>query len=365
MALTINIPDTLRKSVEAASNGRNTVLYTAKGQPCYMSILAHTDMATANAALGISRHPAFIVNGVDKSELFIGQHLGSSSNAEMVSVPGADPVNTITFDNAILLARANGNGWHVMSNAEWSAVALYCYYNGFQPRGNTNFGRSSDVTTERGVTSSTANATLSPIGRLAPTTGNNTNRTYTGSGPASWRHDNTPFGIADLCGNVWEWQSGIRILNGQIQVQANNDAALATADFAASSTAWQAIDGATGALVAPASSGTVRYANANSGTADFTLYRANGSSFEGMANSTGANPVSAAALTVLKSLGLFPIANAGLGGDVFFISMTVEALPVRGGSWTNSANAGVVALNCGYPRSGADGNVGARPAFVL
>ena len=30
MPLTINVPDTLRKSVEAASAGKNTVLYTAK-----------------------------------------------------------------------------------------------------------------------------------------------------------------------------------------------------------------------------------------------------------------------------------------------------------------------------------------------
>lgn len=365
MALTINIPDTLRKAVEAASNGRNTVLDTAKGQPCYMSILAHADMATANAALGISRHPAFTVNGVDKSELFIGQHLGSSSNGEMVSAPGADPVNSITFDNAVLLARANGNGWHLMSNAEFSAVALYCYYSGFQPRGNTSYGRSSDVSTERGVTASTTNSTLAPIGRLAPTSGNYTNRTRTGSGPAAWRHDNTPFGIADLCGNVWEWQSGIRVLNGQIQVHPNNDAALFAADFTASSTEWKAIDGATGALVAPASSGTVKYASANSGTADYTLYRANGSSFEGMVNSSGANPVSAAALTLLKSLGLFPVANAGLGADVFYLNSSIEALPCRGGGWNVAAGAGVFALYCSDPRSAVGALLGARPAFVI
>ena len=357
MALTINIPDTLRKTVEAASNGRNTVLYTAKGQPCHMFILQHTDMAAANTALGIARHPAFIVNGVNKSELFIGQHLGFSSNGEMVSWPGVNPLNTINFDNAMLLARANGNGWHMMSNAEWSAVALWCYYNGFQPRGNTNYGRSSDVTTERGVDDAT--------GRLALATGTATTSTRTGSGPASWRHDNSPFGIADLCGNVWEWQTGMRLNSGEINVLANNDAALSTANFAAGSSDWKAIDGATGNLVTPGAAGTVKYASANSGTADYTLYRSSGSSFEGMVNSTGVNPVSAAALTVLKSLGLFPIATSGLGADAFYLNAGIEALPFRGGRWDNSADAGVFALGCFLARSYAGGLIGARPAFVL
>lgn len=362
MAITINIPDTLRKSVEAASGGKNTVLYTAKGQPCFMHILTHTDMATANSALSIARHPAHIVGGTNKSEVFLGMYPGFSSNGEMVSQPGLNPINTITFDASISLARANGSGWHVMSNSEWAAVALYCYYNGFQPRGNTDYGRSSDLSTERAVDDAT--------GRLALATGTATTRTRGGSGPVSWRHDNTPFGIADLAGNTWEWQSGLRVNNGEIQVIENNDSAIITTDFGASSPAWKAIDGSNGNLVAPGSANTVKYASANSGTAAYTLYRSSGSSFEGMVNTTGAAesppaPVSAAALTVLKAYGLFPVASSGLGADGFFLNVSGERVAFRGGDWAGGAGAGVFKLALSLDRSLSAPSFGARPAFVL
>jgi sulfatase modifying factor 1 len=355
MALTINITDTLRKSVEAASGGRNTVLYTAKGQPCYMAVIPKFNLQDIDASLGTGTHPAFIVGGVEKSQLFIGQHIGVSHNGEMLSLPGVDPINSITHDAAVSLVRANGAGWHLMNNIEWAAISQWCWKNGFQPRGNSQYGRSSDLTTEVGVRSDGLVVTGANQGSQS--------RTLTGSGPTSWRHNNTPFGIADLNGNVWEWSPGMRLNAGEIQIIENNNAALSAADFGAGSAEWKAIDGATGTLVAPGTAGTVRYANANSGTADFTLYRASGSSFEGMANSTGANPVSAAALQVLKRYGLFPIA-ASLGGDGFYLDVTGERVPFRGGGWGYAAFAGVFALYLYDARSISYALLGARPAFV-
>ena len=41
---TILIKDALRQSVEAASGGLQTVLYTAKGQPSFMNIIEKFDM---------------------------------------------------------------------------------------------------------------------------------------------------------------------------------------------------------------------------------------------------------------------------------------------------------------------------------
>jgi hypothetical protein len=147
-----------------------------------------------------------------------------------------------------------------------------------------------------------------------------------------------------------------------------NPAQALTADLHATTGKWYAIDGATGALVAATLgtpvAGSVRYAAAASGTADFTLYRNSGGSFEGMVNSTGANPVGATALALVKAHGLYPI-TTGLGSDAFYLNVADERCPLRGGNWSYAASAGVFNLNCNDARSIAVGNIGGRLALIL
>lgn len=361
----IFVKDDLRASVEAATGGKVTVLYTASGQPCYMNVVPKFNLEDIDAGLGTGTHPAFIVNGVEKSELFIGTYQGIAKNGEFLSLPGVDPTVSQNFDYFANLARANGPGWHAISSIEFAALAAWCWKNGFMPRGNSNYGRSSDATWE----------TARRVDGGTPGDTSTGGRTLTGSGPASWRHDNSVGGIADLNGNIWEWSPGLRVVGGEIQVIANNDAALNATDLSATSSAWKAIAGDTGALITPTFTGSiaggdyvpttsksVRYDV--SGTANYTLVRASGQSFEGMTN-PGSTPVAAAALTVLKKYGLYPVANTGLGGDGFYLNVEGERLAIRGGNWYNGALAGVFAPYLSNARSYTGTSVGSRPAFVL
>ena len=54
------------KSVEAASGGLQTVIYTAKGQPSFMNIIEKFDLSAIDPTLS-GTHPAFIINGVEVS----------------------------------------------------------------------------------------------------------------------------------------------------------------------------------------------------------------------------------------------------------------------------------------------------------
>lgn len=364
--LTIISKDSLRQSVEAASGGKQTVLYTAKGQPSFMYVFPAFNLEDLNAGLGTGVHPAFTVGGVRKSEIFVGVYQGKYINDEFISLPGVDPSVSANFDTFVTRARANGPGWHIITNAEWAAIALWCWKNGYMPRGNNDYGRDVDTKWETGR--------RQDGGIPGNRDGGPAARTLTGSGPVAWNHDGSASGIADLNGNIWEWCSGLRLCAGEFQVLADNDAALGNADFGATSAAWKAIDGSDGSLVTPAFTGTIAggdYAPstpnsvriAASGTADYTVVRASATSLEGMTN-PGGTPVHEDALQVMKALGLFPV-GGDLGSDGIWYTLDSERLPSRGGNRGHGVWGGVFTLHLGYARSHTTATGGSRPAFVL
>lgn len=350
MSVTINIPDTLRKQVESASSGQNTVLYTQKGNPSYFFIQPQRTLESFNGLnLGTGVHPAFIVDGVTKSEIFIGLYPGVEKDNEILSLPHKDPVNSISFTNANTRVRACGPGFHAMTNAEWNLLQCLAIEKKLYPRGNTQHGRSNVDTNELGRRADNLVVTGSAQGTHG--------RTLTGSGPMSWRHNNTPFGISDITGNVWEWTYGLRIVAGEIQIIPDNNAASASADFSSSSAQWRAINGATGELVFPGTANTVKFAAATG--EPYSISTA--TRFELIA-SNGTQSLNATALRRLRLASVFSI--IGIGDDRLYVSLSGERMPCRGGTWDIGSDAGLFSINLNFLSGNTNINRSVRPGYV-
>ena len=341
---TIFVKDALRMSVEAASGGQMTVLYDDKGFPSYMVIIPKFNVEDIDATYGTGVHPAFIVNGVQKPEIFIGAFQARIYDNRACSIPHVDPSININFDNSKAACTNKGAGWHLMTNWEWAAVALWCLKNGFQPRGNSNYGRSheTDYKYETG----------SRVDNLAPGTTSGTGRTLTGSGPASWRHNNTFNGIADLVGNIWEWQDGLKVIDGMIYMPTDNNYNLAEASWPSA-----------GIGIDNVSSVPVFTTNVTNKT-DTQIYK----TWKDLTKKED-DTFEDSVLKMLMQAAIIPIT---IGGGSYiaapngrvYVNTSGERIALRGGPWSSAVDAGLFALYLPYPRSRVYANIGFRPAFI-
>jgi len=384
MPFVFSIKDTYRQAVEAATGGKNTVLYDDKGNPSIMVVVPRFNIGDVITGGSASPHPAFIVNGVVKSEIFISKYQNIVHDSRAYSIPMQDPKVYTTFDQALSYCAAKGAGWHLMSNAEWAALALWCKKNGFMPRGNNYAGADHGALYENGRKTYDWIQTSNWNNRAYKVDGANyyhVGRVATGSGPASWAHDNTNDGIFDLNGNVWEWVGGMRLKNGEIQVIQDNNVADNTVSQADASASWKAINltngGYTnGTLVAPGTAGSAKYDSVSAGTVELVgaaqiddmidNSNAPASGDDGYTYNTFETLAADAGITVpeiMKALGLAPV-DASHGGDGLWARNYGERLPLRGGDWRHGGAAGVFALNLNHARTDSGNNVGFRSAFV-
>lgn len=341
--------DDLKLSIEALSGGKNTVLFDDLGMPSVMVPFPKLKMSDLIAGGSENIHPAFSVDGVEKSVIYVSKYQNIVLNERGYSLPMRDPRASLNFDQAVTYCRNKGKGWSLTPYSLWSAIALWCRKNGTMPRGNNNYGADHAYGHEKGV------PTYYESGKIA--------RCATGSGPNTWNHNWMPDGIADLNGNVWEWCAGMRLMNGEIQIIPYANCMAADASMGASSTLWKAI-AADGTLVEPGTAGTLKY---NYVSGHIQLTSGDITPEDTWRGDTYQNMTLDSALTVpeiAKALLIYPDEPGGdYGGDGHYMNNSGERLPGCGGSWGNTSNAGVFYVRLYNPRSYSGTYIGFRSAY--
>lgn len=341
--------DDLKLSIEALSGGKNTVLFDDLGMPSVMVPFPKLKMSDLIAGGSENIHPAFSVDGVEKSVIYVSKYQNIVLNERGYSLPMRDPRASLNFDQAVTYCRNKGKGWSLTPYSLWSAIALWCRKNGTMPRGNNNYGADHAYGHEKGV------PTYYESGKIA--------RCATGSGPNTWNHNWMPDGIADLNGNVWEWCAGMRLMNGEIQIIPYANCMAADASMGASSTLWKAI-AADGTLVEPGSAGTLKY---NYVSGHIQLTSGDITPEDTWRGDTYQNMTLDSALTVpeiAKALLIYPDEPGGdYGGDGHYMNNSGERLPLCGGGWSSASRAGVFLVDLSCPRSYSSAGFGFRSAY--
>lgn len=392
--------------IEDASNGRNTLRFDDANQPSIMVRFVPNREAKKSYLYNDSTsgiHQAFIIDGLvrpfERAKYNFGR-VGSTNYP--VNLWGLTPAHSWNFDQFQALAVNKGAGWSLPSQAMEAYIALLSMRKAFESRGNTYYGYSHERPDEFGIMSSE----LESVG---------TRHTLTGTGPVTWRHDGTPFGVDGFVGNVWNWTGGRRLNVGEIQVIPDNNACgskRTAAAHAVGSTEWRAIL-QNGMLVTPEAllsawagatayaenavvmSGGVRYRAIAAHTSDSTTEPGIGASWETawvregtlhmiwdgakivVSDAVDPSPsedyrsfvfstlTAAPGITIpdiMKDLLLFPRTIAPKGR--FYIRTAGERLPLLGGSRGSSSDAGLGAGGLDTTRAHASNNSGAASAYV-
>ncbi|ENM3720991.1 hypothetical protein Q3S85_000674 [Vibrio cholerae] len=270
-------------------------------------------------------------DGTFRSECRIAIHKSVNVGGRTVSRAGLAPYVNLNFDEFKTKASDLSGGFRMLdvyhdAFINWQILSILAK-GGQQPRGNTEWGRAHDM--------------ISEVGRRVDgmlsneRTGNGA--ILTGSGPNSWRHDGTAFGVSDWVGNVWEWVDGFKMVNGQFYI----------AEYSGQPEAqWVA---------------TGRYINSGH-VLSMTPPPSPVSSNQtwGLLTKTG-NYV---ANELMQKLFIEPIDCTKILNGRFYYNTDGECLPFRRGSWDVAGVAGPAALGLYNARSRRGSFIGSRLAFV-
>lgn len=362
------------------------------------------------AGLPEHTHPAFIINGVEQDYILLGKYKAGTTGASdgrLLSLPNIPPVASMGADQLMAGMKKAGPGITGMTVADAGFIKLLAQKEGWTPHGNNDWGSdyrdgsswikgqsvSKDtVRTFEGflytcLIAHTCAAELRPdiapnywkkgkqVGGTSyePSGAKDENKqtgykTLNGSGPLDWYLGSDLGNMSDLIGSSLELNTGYRIVDGEIQILENNNAADPDADLSASSAAWRAIlpNNANDeySLVTPGTSGTLHWNFLNNNitldtqTDDLTV-GAKGQSFASLKQNTSRLPY---VPSIMKELGLFPTGSGDDTQGYYWVNMSKgEFFPRRGGSCDNTSSAGLGYVNAYYPRGNALMSYGSRP----
>ncbi len=325
------------------SQGKNEVIFDVLGRPNIMvnypiDEWARLDFLSNNSTLfapdGRTLHPAFYVGGAPRAfqqAKYLGGRLAGVNTP--VSLYGMVPSYSLTLDQMLTLANAMGNDFALSTNAIWSYLALLSMRLGFQPRGNSSYGKSHAA---------------SEYAEAATVSGTNVYLTKTGTGPDAWRLLGSIFEPADMVGNGFERYADLKYVDGKWRIVPDNNAAVNGVDLSTSSTLFKEM-AQDGSLVAPGTEGTLGYDYVapapETGTAAFeiastiTNQQANGTPYGAAYFASLGTRDGVTVPPLAKELLLAPCAVAPAGHNT--MRNLGENTPYAGGNPGNGANAGL------------------------
>ena len=363
-------------ALEAASGGRNTLLFDNLGLP---SVMVRIPMFLWSDVLeGAPEEPcsAFVVDGKVKEEIYISKYLNVVEHGRGYSLPGRNPASMYERDEMKAICAKKGRGWHLMSNAEYMALAFWCRKNGTYPHGNCWNGSDFIHRHEHAV----RNYVGFFKGRFFDM---HMWPSLTGTGPDTWTHDGSPYGVTDLIGNLWDTLAGMRVLDGEINIIPDNDSAM-NVDESPDSPYWRAIM-PDGSLVAPGTPGTYKidaltpgletedFINLNCGlvlSTEVTHPHYYGDNpdirhraytmtpFREMVHKPGAEPN-----ILIKEIGMYPVDDMQRN-PVFFVRNYGERMLAKGGSWFDRDTGSMFELYMREDRAWIAQDIGFRACWV-